>query len=60
MFFNAFDSAGDSGGGYSEQSSGYGFFKRKDKVPSSSLKSFVINHRIKYLVVYSKVSFPHM
>lgn len=32
MFFNAFDSAGDSGG-YSEESSGYGFFNRRSKVP---------------------------
>lgn len=30
MFFNAFDSAGDSGG-YSEESSGYGFFNRRSK-----------------------------
>ena len=42
MFFNAFDSAGDSGGGYSESNSGYGFFKRNSKVPSSNLKSVVI------------------
>merc|ERR1712079_530199 len=30
MFFNAFDSAGDSSG-YSEESSGYGFFNRRSK-----------------------------
>ena len=54
MFFNAFDSAGDSGG-YSEESSGYGFFNRRSKVPCQQQLEIICNlcnRRIKYLVVF--------